>query len=172
MGKGFFMGVVLLLGLAQAGQAADKAPSREGKKHHTAEEARYVAACGNLQVEMEVEYLDMSGSASFLVADTSQFNQVIGGEKRLGAAEGKDGRAEFKKYGFVFNAVPACDPGKADEVAMEFQIELSSPAADGSDMRSWQVQSRLVFKKGQKTLVVAKPARLVITVSDAGEPSL
>jgi len=168
MNRGFFLGAALSLGLVRAAQAAIATPpAQAATKPLTAADPGFHETCGNLKIEVDAEYQDMRGLASLIVSDGSQVNQIVGGEKRVGAAEGKDGRSELKKYGFIFNAVPACDPEKADAVAMEFQVELSSPSANGADMRVWQVQSRLTFKKGHRTMVIAKPARVFITVSEA-----
>jgi|GEM_PF-3771769 len=125
--------------------------------------AKPANGCGTLQFDIDAEYGDNKGSASFLVSNGTQTNQVLGGEKRVPIGEGK---TERLRYGFIVNVMPVCAANGM--VSLQLQVELSAPSNSGDLVSgTWQYQSTFDVKKGSKTVVVSKPARIEITISDA-----
>ncbi|MDD2773903.1 MAG: hypothetical protein PHP45_09460 [Elusimicrobiales bacterium] len=120
------------------------------------------ANCGTLQFEIEADYMGNKGSASFLVLNGMQANQVLWSDKRVQPGEDKNDKY---RYGFITNVLPVCAANGM--VNVQIQIELSAPMSADSSASSWQLQSEFEVKKGQKTVLVSKPAHVEITISDA-----
>ncbi|MBI5883701.1 MAG: hypothetical protein HZB91_11430 [Elusimicrobia bacterium] len=128
----------------------------------------------NLLVEVSARHGEHEGSARFIVGDGSQANHVLGGDKPHAIKNNQGTGVEFKKWGFIFNVLPAISPRDRNEVFVQLQIELSGPETgitipqgDVPAIGTWQYQSSFSVKKGRKTLVFESPARVEITVSDA-----
>ncbi|MBI4248210.1 MAG: hypothetical protein HY611_01815 [Elusimicrobia bacterium] len=76
---------------------------------------------------------------------------------------------EFKKWGFIVNAIPVIDPSSPQKISVQLQIEISGPVEgkDGIDLDSWQFQSEFSVVKGKWKEIAAEPAKVSIRVSDA-----
>lgn len=126
-------------------------------------------SAGNvLRLQVEGEYDGMKHAADFLVENANQCNYVQGGEKAF-AVETKAGKGlEFKKWGFIVNALPVEDPSRPGRVSVQLQIEISGPvqAKDGVEVRTWQLQTTIHVVKGQPKTVSRGSGRMVVTVSD------
>lgn len=120
------------------------------------------------RLKVEGEYAGIAHSADFLVENANQCNYVQGGEKPF-PVEGKDARAvEFKKWGFIFNALPVEDPARPDRVSLQLQIEISGPSQtkDGIEVKTWQLQTTLQVVKGKPKTVSRGSGKMVVTVVD------
>lgn len=127
------------------------------------------AAEPNLKLEVSVKWGELSDSASFLVNNGSQMNYTHGGDKHVELKSEKGRGVEFKKWGFIVNALPVIDPNDPKKVSVQLQLELSGPVGQGEvkDAATWQFQSQLTVRKGKKAVIVEAPARAELTVSDA-----
>lgn len=124
-----------------------------------------------LRVQVEAEYAGMKHAADFLVENANQSNYVQGGEKAF-AVEGKPGKTlEFRKWGFVVNALPAENPADPKRVSVQMQVEVSGPVPgkDGVEVQTWQLQTSLTVVKGKPKTVSRGSGKFVLTVTDDGD---
>jgi hypothetical protein len=121
-----------------------------------------------LRLQVEGEYAGITHSADFLVENANQSNYVQGGERPF-AFETKAGKGvEFKKWGFIVNALPVEDPAHPGRVSLQMQIEISGPVQtpDGIEVRTWQLQTTLHVVKGKPKTVSRGTGKVVVTVTD------
>ena len=141
--------------------------SRLGGKRSPAKKARKRAvAKKNYQVDVAVIYGELEGSATFTVQDGAQANHVQGGDKHFRVGKGKHKGAEFKKWGFIVNVLPASIPGRPGYLSLQIQVELSGPIGktEIKDVTTWQYQTTVTLAEGKTTVLTRRPARLEINV--------
>lgn len=124
-----------------------------------------------LRLQVEGEYAGMKHSADFLVENANQCNYVQGGEKAFVVQTNAGKGLEFKKWGFIVNALPVEDPSGSGRVSIQMQVEISGPvqAKDGVEVQTWQLQTTLHAVKGKPKTVSRGSGKVVITVSDDGD---
>jgi hypothetical protein len=116
----------------------------------------------NLQAEVNAEYQGLKGEASFQVLSGVQANQLAGTDAKP-AADKEDAP---KKTGFIVNLLPAC-VDNCEVVDVQLQLELSNPPGHGEHENTYQLQTEVRVKKGQKTVIARKPALIELTITDA-----
>lgn len=152
----------LLLCPVPAAQAKLKTPEFTAKQVEAGSSERV------LRLKVEAEYDGMTHSADFLIENGNQCNFVQGGEKAF-PVETKAGKGlEYKKWGFIFNALPVEDTGAPDRVTLQMQVEITGPAQgkDGVEVKTWQLQTMVHLVKGKPKTVARGSGKAVVTVTD------
>jgi len=120
-----------------------------------------------LRIEVKAEYKELKGEVDFVTMNMTQCNNVTGGDRAY-KIQTKNGEGlEFKKWGFIVNALPVMNPNVETEVDTQFQIELSGPikGKDAINIETWQLQNEVLSTLGKWKVVSRKPALVKVRVS-------
>ncbi len=120
-----------------------------------------------LRIEVKAEYKDLTGEADFVTMNMTQCNHVVGGDRGFKIRTQNGEGLEFKRWGFIVNALPVVNPNDTTKVDTQFQIELSGPLKgdDAVEIETWQLQNETYSTMGKWKTISRKPALVKIRIS-------
>jgi hypothetical protein len=121
----------------------------------------------SLRIEVRAKYKDLSGEVDFVMMNQTQANHVVGGDRAFKVETENGTGLEFKRWGFIVNALPVIDPNRPHIVDTQLQIELSGPirGREAVEVETWQIQTEALATLGKWKTLARKPAEVSIRIT-------